>query len=277
MTALSGPTGGAFKRALYISGAFHALLLLLIIINPSLPSSRKTGVLTYINLGSWGGGGGGGNGGVRGPGGGGGGTETIAETPLPQKTLRDLTTIQKLQAENQSSLRYPVEKSKRDRSKPVPDKQAVVAKPDPKATSDKTSGRAASGSGGQSGGGAGLRIGGYGPGAGDGPGGGGGGGQLGIDNFPYAYYLQNIQDRISARWFQSLVDPGVNGTFQTTVYFRIFRDGSISEVEIKESSGLPSLDLSAKRAIVTAAPFPPLPADYDEQYLGIRLIFEHSK
>jgi protein TonB len=274
MTALSGFAGGAFKRALYISGAAHALLLLVIIINPSLPSSRKTGVLAYINLGSFSGGGG--SGGMRGPGGG-GGTETVVETPLPQKTLRDLTTLQKLQAQNQSSLRYPVEKSKRDRSKPAPDKVASVARSDPKAKSDKTDGRAASGAGGQNVGGAGLRIGGYGPGAGDGPGGGGGGGQLGIDNFPYAYYLQNIQDRISARWFQSLVDPGVSGTFQATVYFRIFRDGSISEVEIKESSGLPSLDLSAKRAIITAAPFPPLPADYDEPYLGIRLIFEHSK
>ncbi len=273
MTALSGPSGGTFKRALYISGAAHALLILVIILNPSLPSSRKTGVLAYINLGSWGGGGGGGgNGGMRAPG---GGSETVAETPLSKTTLRDLTTLQKLQAQNESSLRYPVEKSKRDRSKPAPDKVASVPRPDPKAKADAAGGRAASGTGGQGGSGAGLRIGGVGPGSGEGLG--GGGGQLGIDNFPYAYYLQNIQDRISARWFTSLVDPGVDGTFQTTVYFRIFRDGSISEVEIKESSGLPSMDLSAKRAIINAAPFPPLPTDYDEQYLGIRLIFEHSK
>jgi TonB family protein len=271
MTALSGPSGGAFKRALTISGAAHALLLLIIVINPSLPSSRKTGVLAYINLGSWGGGGGGGgNGGMRGPG---TGSETVTETPLAKSTLHDLTTLQKLQAQNQSSLRFPVEKSKRDRSKPATDKVASVQRPDPKAKADKTGGRTMSGTGGQ--GGAGLRIGGVGPGSGDGPG--GGGGQLGIGNFPYAYYLQIIQDRISARWFQSLVDPGVDGTFQTTVYFRIFRDGSISEVEIKESSGLPSLDLSAKRAVVSAAPFPPLPTDYDEQYLGIRLVFEHTK
>jgi TonB family protein len=273
MTALAGPAGGAFKRALYISGAVHALLLLVIILNPSLPSSRKTGMIHYINLGSLPGGGGGGGGGMRGPG---GATETVGETPLPKQTLRDLTTIQKLQQQNQSSLRYPVDKPKRDRSKPVPDKQAVVTKPDPKAKTGTAGGKAAgetAGRPGGRGGGAGMRIGGL----GDGPGGGGSGGQLGMDNFPYAYYLQNIQDRISSRWFQSLVDPGVSGTFQTTVYFRIFRDGTISDVEVKESSGLPSLDLSAKRAIINAAPFPPLPTDYDESYLGIRLIFEHSK
>lgn len=271
MTALAEPAGGAFKRALYISGAAHALLLLFIIINPSLPSSHKTGQIRYINLGSWGSGGSGGNGGMRGPG---GSSETLAETPLPKQTLHDLTTPQKLQAQNQSSMRFPVEKSKRDRTKPVTDKVASVPRPDPKAKADKTGGRGASTSGGS--GGAGLRIGGVGTGSGDGPGG-GSGGVGGLDTFPYAYYLQNIQDRISARWFQSLVDPGVEGTFQTTVYFRIFRDGSISEVEVKESSGLPSLDLSAKRAVITAAPFPPLPADYDDQYLGIRLVFEHTK
>ena len=121
MTALAGPAGGAFKRALYISGAAHALLLLVIILNPSLPSSRKTGMIHYINLGSLPGGGGGGGGGMRGPG---GATETVGETPLSKQTLRDLTTIQKLQQQNQSSLRYPVDKPKRDRSKPVPDKQA---------------------------------------------------------------------------------------------------------------------------------------------------------
>jgi TonB family protein len=275
MMALSGPSGGAFKRALYISGAAHAVLLLLIILNPSLPSTHKTGVIRYINLGNFGGGSGGsgGGGGMRGPG---GASETLAETPLPKQTLRDLTTLQKLQEQpNRSSLRYPTDKPKRDRNKPPADKQAVVTKPDPKAKADRTGGKTggtSSNPGGGSGG-AGLRI----DGLGDGTGGGSGGGQLGMDNFPYAYYLQNIQDRISSRWFQSLVDPGVSGTFRTLVYFRIFRDGSISDVEVKESSGLPSLDLSAKRAIINAAPFPPLPTDYDEQHLGIRLIFEHSK
>ena len=55
MTALSGPSNGAFKRALYISGAAHALLLLFIIINPSLPSGvasvTNTVRIGYDNLG----------------------------------------------------------------------------------------------------------------------------------------------------------------------------------------------------------------------------------
>jgi len=31
------------------------------------------------------------------------------------------------------------------------------------------------------------------------------------------------------------------------------------------------------RAIQTSAPFPPLPREYKDEYLGIHLIFEHSK
>ncbi len=102
-------------------------------------------------------------------------------------------------------------------------------------------------------------------------------GQIGLSNFPYQYYLLIIRDRISSNWFTALIDPGVEGTLQTAVYFRIFRNGTISNIEVRESSNIRAFDSSAVRAIMNSAPFPPLPADYDEQYLGIILIFEHSK
>jgi TonB family protein len=86
-----------------------------------------------------------------------------------------------------------------------------------------------------------------------------------------------ISDKITANWFQSLVDPGVSGLLQTQVYFRIYRNGSISDVKIDVSSGVESFDLSARRAIQAAAPFATLPNEYDGQYLGITLIFEHAK
>jgi len=149
---------------------------------------------------------------------------------------------------------------------------------DPAAKTAKT-GTAAGGraSGGP---GTGLTIGGGRPGFGEGSGGGPGGGygdMVGTGDFPFAYYLQAIQERISGRWYQSLVDPGVTGTFKTTVYFRIFRNGSISRVEVKEPSGLRALDMSAQRAVTDAAPFPPLPVEYEEEYLGFILIFEHTR
>ncbi|MGD9345010.1 MAG: TonB C-terminal domain-containing protein, partial [Candidatus Aminicenantes bacterium] len=67
------------------------------------------------------------------------------------------------------------------------------------------------------------------------------------------------------------------GDFRTVVYFKIFRNGEISPLEIRESSRIRSLDLSARRAIQSSAPFPPLPRDYEGDFLGIHLIFEHNK
>ncbi len=126
-----------------------------------------------------------------------------------------------------------------------------------------------------------MRFGTGGAGTGGGTGGGGtgsgGGDPFGVANFPFQFYLQMISDKITANWFQALVDPGVGGTLQTEVYFRIYKNGQISDVRISASSGVESFDLSARRAIEAAKPFAPLPNEYDGQYLGITLVFEHAK
>jgi TonB family protein len=215
------------------------------------------------------------------PGGGGGGgprtEEKLAETAVPQReTLRDLTTPQKLQQESPSTLRHPVEKPKREKT-PASQKKATIQKTQkiPASTSQKTSEGADSKTG--SGAGTGVRIG-----IGSGPGGGSGFGselssQIGLSNFPYTYYLQTIHGKISGNWYTSQISPGVTGNFHTTVYFKIFRNGEISPLEIRERSGIRALDLSALRAIQSSAPFPPLPNDYEGDFIGIHLIFEHNK
>ena len=214
-------------------------------------------------------GGGGGSGGLSGEGG--GGEEEIAETPIPKReTLRDLTTPQKLQQETPSSLRHPVEEPKKE-IKPKKEKKAVIQK-QPKGTRE---GKAGSERGEGVGAGSGIRIGG-GPGSGQSTGS-AYSSQIGLSNFPFTYYLQIIIDRVSSNWFTSLVDPGVSGNFQATVYFKIYKNGQITDLKIEESSRIESLDLSALRAVQTSSPFPPLPKDYDDEYLAIYLIFEHSK
>jgi TonB family protein len=273
----------AFKRAVIISAVLHAALFIVMVTSPSLPKPARKGMIHYVSM-SAGLPGGGGAGGPGGPGGGGGGPSVRAADepqPLPpakKETLRDLTTLQKIQPqESDTALRYPVEKPKRDR-KPQ-EKKAVISKAPPDAKADRTDAAAAAAAG-TGGTGSGLRIG-----VGDGTGGGGGGGGFGpgfgggggTGFFPHAYYVQIVYDRVSASWFTALVDPGVSGSFSAQVTFRIFRNGRISDLKISESSGLPSLDLSALRAIQTAAPFPPLPNDYDGEYLVFHIIFEHNK
>jgi TonB family protein len=269
----------AFKRAVIVSAALHAALFVLVVASPSFSRSRTPkGLVQYVNFI-----GGGGRTGA-GPGRGGGATVVPKAEPLPAaKTpaLRDLTVPSKLKTGPSGSLTHPVDKPKT--AKKTPDKTAAITKPEPAAPTAAADVNAAAAAA-TSGSGYGLRFGagagGSGRGAGGGIGGGtgaGAGDPFGVAGFPFQFYLQMISDKITANWFQSLVDPGVAGLLQTQVYFRIYRNGTISDIKIDVSSGVESFDLSARRAIAAAAPFASLPNEYNGQYLGITLVFEHAK
>jgi TonB family protein len=253
----------AFKKAIYASVSAHLILFLIILVSPTLPKSSKKGMIQYIPL----------NFVTPGGGGGGGRGTQLKETagPAKKETLRDLTLPQKVKEEAKSAMRYPVEKPKKE-AKQKAEKKAAITKPESKPQEAAQEGASSGPGTGAPGMGTGLRIG-----TGTGGGGPGYGGSSGLANFPYTYYLQIITDRVSANWFSSLVDPGISGNFQTVVYFKIGKDGQVSDLKVEESSGVTSLDLSAMRAVKASAPLPPLPRDYEEAYLVIHLIFEHSK
>jgi len=270
----------AFRRAVLFSALLHAGLIVFIVASPSLSKPPRKGLVQYVNfIGSPGGGGSGGTGG--------GGEAAAPPQPLPppkiKESLSDLTVAQKVQTDDKAGMRHPVDKPKT--AKKAPEKKAVITKPQPSSAArtgaETAAGTASSGQRGGQGPGFGLR---FGTGAGGGPGGGTGGGTgegagepFGLSGFPFTYYLQFLSDKISSSWFTSLVDPGVSGLFQTQVYFKIYRNGQVADLKVEVSSGVPAFDLSALRAVQTASPFAPLPAEYDGQYLGIHLIFEHSR
>mgnify|MGYP001111691033 CR=1 FL=1 len=267
------PLPKAFKRAVSVSAVLHAALIVLIAASPSMSPSRPKGLVQYVNFMGGGGGTGGGTGGGAAP-------AKAEPAPEPAKpALRDLTVASKVKPEAKSAMTHPVDKPKSD--KKAAEKKAAISKPDPAAAAAG----AAAASGASSGSGFGLRFGaGGGGGTGGGTGGGIGGGTgagagdpFGVSGFPFQFYLQMLSDKITANWFQSLVDPGVGGLLQTQVYFRIYRNGQISDIKVDVSSGIEAFDLSARRAIQTSAPFAPLPNEYDGQYLGITLVFEHAK
>jgi len=256
MTAVRLALPQAFKRALVVSGILHVGLIILIVASPSFSKPARKGLVQYVNF--MGGGGSGG-----GPGGGPGGATVTAKTeslPAPKKpALRDLTVPAKAEPKAESSLRHPTDKPKT--SKKATEKTTAITKPEPAAPAPAPDAQA--GAQGGSGSGFGLRF--------------GTGDPFGVGNFPFNFYLQMISDKITANWFQSLVDPGVGGLLQTQVYFRIYKNGTISDIRIDVSSGVETFDLSARRAIQTSAPFATLPNEYDGQYLGITLVFEHAK
>ncbi len=289
MTTANNGAQKAFRRALLFSFVLHFSLVVIMAASGSFSRPEKKGMIHYVNFLGGPGGGGGGQGTGGAPGGGGVTAVQAPRTaaPVPAKTvkkesLRDLTVPSKVKAEPQSSLHYPTDKPKKASAK-----KAAITKPEPHipgAETGETNGQAAPGA--VSGNGYGLRfgtgVGGTGTGSGvggsgSGAGGGGGGDPFGVEGFPFTYYLQMVSDKISGNWFTSMSDPSLGGQLQTQIYFRIFRTGQVADVKVEVSSGAQTFDLSAMRAIQTAAPFPALPAEYDGQFLGIHLIFEHAK
>lgn len=99
----------------------------------------------------------------------------------------------------------------------------------------------------------------------------GGSGVTGLEggDFPYTLYLQGMHRRIGMNWFRPQVPAGT----ATVIYFRIQRDGTISEVKIETSSGNGTFDRAALSAVRSSSPLNPLPFAYVGTYLGVHLIF----
>ncbi|MCU0290217.1 MAG: TonB C-terminal domain-containing protein [Acidobacteria bacterium] len=284
-----------FSFAVIISIIFHFSLFALAFYWPQVQKSN--GPIYYVDLMQIPGGGGGNRGGSS-------GSDSLNN---PQNTHGQLTgpagikdlVVKKEKQEPNSSLYYPdKDKKNKDKSpkqkKEQPSLITVVKKDknDSKSKPGKTqlittqrkgtgevktgistglrfgTGSGSGGSGGPGGsGGSGTGSGG---GAGNGTGTGYGDGigpGSGPGFFPYAYYIEKLKNNISSCWYSSLVSPGLKGKFTAIVYFKILRNGQISELELEKESGNKSLDLSSKRAISEAAPFPPLPSDFPGQYL----------
>jgi len=91
---------------------------------------------------------------------------------------------------------------------------------------------------------------------------------LSVSDFPYAYYIRQIQQKIQERWYGRAI-PGQ----QPSVVFEIRRDGRLNVVTIDRTSGNAYYDQVALRAINDASPFPPLPDDFRKAVLRIGLQF----
>lgn len=102
--------------------------------------------------------------------------------------------------------------------------------------------------------------------------GGVGGGSAFDQEFEYAYYVQQMLSRIHQNWQRT----AVRGTTTVVVRFTILRDGSVEDVEVERSSRVPLLDRASLRAVLLAAPMPPLPNSYPREHVGIHLQFTYT-
>ncbi|MCL2144602.1 MAG: TonB family protein [Endomicrobia bacterium] len=90
-------------------------------------------------------------------------------------------------------------------------------------------------------------------------------------NFKYAYYTGTIVKSISRQWRWA----DSYGRLRAVVYFRIQRDGTITGIKVKDSSGDSGFDQNALRSVQLASPFAPLPDAYGGDSLGVYFEFKY--
>ena len=93
----------------------------------------------------------------------------------------------------------------------------------------------------------------------------------------YAYYVASMRSRISANWLMSTVSPNITSAPRTYLTFEILRDGTVTNVQITQSSGIAEVDRSALRAILASNPLPPLPPDYSGQSVNVEFYFDFHR
>ncbi|MGK7346244.1 MAG: energy transducer TonB [Candidatus Nitrospinota bacterium M3_3B_026] len=94
--------------------------------------------------------------------------------------------------------------------------------------------------------------------------------------FPYVWYLKIMERKVTESWITHGID--ITGKrADPVVRFRITRDGSVTGLRMERSSGSSALDQSAIDAVMSAAPFPPLPEGFEGGSLGVHFAFNYEQ
>jgi protein TonB len=93
----------------------------------------------------------------------------------------------------------------------------------------------------------------------------------------YAWYVNVVRTKISENWLKYEVDPRITSANRVYVIFDIGRDGRPGNVQIEQSSNIPSLDQSAVRAVQRIDTFGPLPSDYRGSMVRVEFWFDYRR
>jgi TonB family protein len=99
---------------------------------------------------------------------------------------------------------------------------------------------------------------------------------MGVDFGPY---LTRIKQIVRQNWY-SLIPPSVYPPQlkqgKLAIEFVILKDGKVSTMAIRTSSGDVPLDRAAWGSITASTPFPPLPKEFPGQILGLRFYYFYN-
>jgi protein TonB len=104
-----------------------------------------------------------------------------------------------------------------------------------------------------------------------------GGGGVGIGTSSpfgnqFGAYADLLRKRVAQYWQTTDIRAGNAPVVGVT--FTLHRDGSVGNIHITQKSGVTALDISAQRAIMDAAPFPPLPPQFPKNEADIEFLFQ---
>jgi protein TonB len=102
-------------------------------------------------------------------------------------------------------------------------------------------------------------------------------GQDGAFGSRYSWYVDAVRRKVSENWFKYEVDPSITTANRVYITFDIQRNGQPANIQVSQSSGVPSLDYSAKRALQRIDTFGPLPNDYGGSKVSVEFWFDYKR
>jgi protein TonB len=93
----------------------------------------------------------------------------------------------------------------------------------------------------------------------------------------FGWYVQQVNRTVSSRWYRNEVDPSVANVRRVYIMFDIMRDGTPANIRMEQSSGIPSLDQSAIRALQRIDTFGPLPDGYSGSKVSVEFWFDYQR
>ena len=93
----------------------------------------------------------------------------------------------------------------------------------------------------------------------------------------FAWYVNVVRQKVSENWRRYEIDPSIPSAPRVYITFEITRSGEPQNVQVAQSSGIPSLDISAVRALQRIDTFGPLPPDYSGGRVSVEFWFEYKK
>jgi len=95
----------------------------------------------------------------------------------------------------------------------------------------------------------------------------------GVDFGPY---LQRILQDVKENWYHLIPESAEMKKGKLAIEFAITKDGKVAGMKLVASSGDVYLDRPAWGSITASDPFPPLPSEFQGQYLALRFRFYYN-